>query len=96
MTNTSVEWSRIDVNEPGRVGLSYLTTSNSVKKDQSRGDLIKSWGDNTEIVKAYHNHPSGSPIPSGSHDTDNRWSSKKEHKADALALGADEGRDKLR
>ena len=24
------------------------------------------------------------------------WSSKKEHKADALALGADEGRDKLR
>ena len=25
-----------------------------------------------------------------------RWSSEKEHKADALALGADEGRDKLR
>ena len=24
------------------------------------------------------------------------WSSKKEHKADALALGAEEGRDKLR
>ena len=25
-----------------------------------------------------------------------RWSSEEEHKADALALGADEGRDKLR
>ena len=24
------------------------------------------------------------------------WSSKEEHKADALALGAEEGRDKLR
>ena len=29
---------------------------------------------------------------SGTHN----WSSEKEHKADALALGADEGRDKLR
>ena len=25
-----------------------------------------------------------------------KWSSEEEHKADALALGADEGRDKLR
>lgn len=70
LTNTSVEWSKIVVNEPGRNDISYLTTSNSVGRDESRGDLLLSLGDNTEIVKASHNHPSGSPIPSGSHDTD--------------------------
>ena len=69
MTNTDVEWRTLETNEPGRTGSTYLTTSNSVSSEGTGSELLSFLGEGVDVLNSDHNHPSGSPIPSGTYDS---------------------------